>query len=124
MIQQNDTVTFGLDGFGAVFSIDCNVEFGMDIVADVDELLDYSLTETVHEKRQSITITGVFINRATALLMADWLWKENKQLTIDSTVFDVVNDGGNHRSVFKHFKNSNQRVEIKLKFYTKSWVSM
>jgi len=104
-------------------TIKCNVVFGLKIDAHVDEMLDYDLQETINNVHRTLTIEAV-LTAAEASDMATFITDDqtfDKEITVDSTTYTVVNDPSNFKIDFGLWNKSNARAKIKMKFISGSW---
>lgn len=103
--------------------VDANVVFGLKIDGQVDELLDYDLNETINNVYRTLTIEAI-VDATQAAGIADFISDNggfDKEITVDTTTYVVVNDPSNYKIDFSLWNGSNARSKIKLKFISGSW---
>lgn len=91
--------------------------FGVEIIGEVLELVDYTLEENDEGVRQTIEMK-MTLDLFKTIFIAQFLAATDKKITIDGTVFEVVN--GSRRMSFPMFKKSNIRTNPKLSFRVKT----
>lgn len=119
MIIHNVSVTFS-DGSSSRVK-DCDVEFGVELLREVDENLDNTLSEAFASvaARQTMTIDKLLLTLAETLWFANnFLTSASKTLKIDGTTFAVV--GADDSVKFPLWKDRNVYSTPTLKFKVKS----
>jgi len=100
-------------------SLFARVEFGFEIIGEVDELLDLSLNEQHEALRQTFEVELENLELADALALSNFCYDTDKLLTIDGVGYGVVNDSGNYKKTVEFWKKSNKRGTLTLKFRRK-----
>ena len=93
--------------------------FGIEIEGEVDELLDYTLSEAHHAIRQTFEYELENLELSDLTWLADYLYDTEKTLTVDGVLYGVVNDKGNYKKMIELWGATTARAKIKLKFRRK-----
>lgn len=119
MLAQNIKITFIATSSGWVQkTLLCDYAlFGLDLVGEVNEMVDYSLEENYPGVRQTIELK-VKLDLHESFFMADFLGSTDKVLKIDGLFFDVVNDM--RQASFELFKKTMISSHVTLKFKAKT----
>jgi hypothetical protein len=100
---------------------DCNVEFGIELLREIDENIDNTLSEAFADEKSRLimTIDKLLLNISDALWFAKtFLPSDSKTLIIDGTELNVV--GADESVKFELWKDRNVYAALTLKFKCKS----
>jgi hypothetical protein len=116
MIQELSTVTLKWASKVNTLTLQTDSIFGQIINGEVDEDIEFTLTEQHEDRRKRINLPNIQLDPASSYAIADFLAATDKFIEIDSVEYDVVGEKANYDKYFELVKKSNVRVTIDLKF--------
>ena len=116
MIQELSTVILKWASKVNTLTLYTDAIFRQVINGEVDEDIEFTLTEQHEDRRKRISLPNVQLDLASSYAVADFLAATDKFIEIDAVEYDVVGEKANYDKYFELVKKLNIRVTIDLKF--------
>jgi hypothetical protein len=117
LINKDNNILFS--SAHGTFEMLCNLEYGFEIIGEVDENIDASLSEAHEDIRMFFELEIQDVSPENAINIAWFCFDSDKMLTIDGSTFGVVNASGNYNKKIELWEKSNFAGTVKLAFRRK-----
>jgi hypothetical protein len=116
MIQQSHDVIFGYNAGAELRTLKCDVTFSQLIEGEIDEDVDWFLSELFDGRRKGFKCDNFFLTTEDCFWLVNYILAVDKTIEIDSIAYDVVNTKQNLDKYFDLIKNLNARAKLDLAF--------
>jgi len=117
MLFTNIEITFSYDAGAETQTLTASkVEFGLELIGQIDENFDYTLSEAYEDARQTIEVS-LLLDQAQSIWMKNFLIAADKVITMDDVEYEVANADLNIS--FPLYKGTKLGTFPKLKFRRK-----